>query len=222
MKNKKNQKLAIFETFKTKTTQLTGEATRQRLIITHLAVSQNSASKTRTAISQSIAKKYGISWKNIYSGVFRDLDEVLIPLHLVEEAGRLPLKRGPKALQEAGIPYYVLTEKGLVIALSLNEIQEREKILVEFFETSKTVEKEFSEILQKLAKIAPRFTYSLFEKYSKAYCQEKITELLPFSISNLKKITDDSLGIQIELIEAISKVSNSEKEKINQFLKSIS
>ena len=222
MKSKTEQKLSIFETFKTKTTQLTGEATRQRLIIAHLALSQNTASKTRTAISQNIAKKNGIAWKNIYSGVFRDLDEVLIPLRLVEEAGRLPLKRGPKALQETGIPYYELTEGGLIIALSLNEIEEREKILEAFFDKSKSVEKGLREILRKLAKIAPRFSYSIFEKYSKAYTQGKIKDLLPFNISNLKKITDDSLGIQLELIEALSKVSNSEKEKINQFLKSIS
>jgi len=38
-----------------------------------------------------------VLWKNIYSGIFRDLDEVLLPLGIVEEEGRLPLKRGPKA-----------------------------------------------------------------------------------------------------------------------------
>ena len=55
---------------------------------------------TRTAIAQNIAKKNNLLWKNLYSGVFRDLDEILIPLGIVVEAGRLPLKRGPKALQE--------------------------------------------------------------------------------------------------------------------------
>ena len=63
---------------------------------------------TRTAIAQDIAEKNNLLWKNIYSGVFRDLDEVLIPLEIVSEAGRLPLKRGPKALQEKGIPYLSL------------------------------------------------------------------------------------------------------------------
>ena len=44
-----------------------------------------------------------IAWKNIYSGIFRDLDEILLPMEIAEEDGRLPLKRGPKALQEKGI-----------------------------------------------------------------------------------------------------------------------
>ena len=91
-------RLSIFETFKTKTQQLTGEAIRQRHIISHLAREDSSTLMTRTAIAQNIAKKNNLLWKNIYSGVFRDLDEILIPLGIVVEAGRLPLKRGPKAL----------------------------------------------------------------------------------------------------------------------------
>ena len=88
----KKTKLAIFDTFKTNPQKITGEAIRQRAIIRHLAEAANSASKTRTAISQTIAEENNILWKNIYSGVFRDLDEILLPLGIVEEEGRLPLK----------------------------------------------------------------------------------------------------------------------------------
>jgi len=73
---KSNTKLAIFDTFKTKGNDLTGEANRQRAIITILASNANSAEKTRTGISQRMAKKQGSTWKNIYSGIFRDLDEI--------------------------------------------------------------------------------------------------------------------------------------------------
>ena len=96
---KSKTKLAIFDTFKTKGDDLTGEANRQRAIISILGSSANPAEKTRTGISQRIAKKQGIAWKNIYSGIFRDLDEILLPMEIAEEDGRLPLKRGPKALQ---------------------------------------------------------------------------------------------------------------------------
>jgi len=50
-------KLSIFETFKTKREQLTGEAIRQRHIICHLAREESSTLMTRTAIAQNIAKK---------------------------------------------------------------------------------------------------------------------------------------------------------------------
>ena len=218
----KNPHLAIFETFKIKSNELTGEATRQRSIIAHLATTSNSTARTRTGISQRIAKENGIVWKNIYSGIFRDLDEILVPLGLVQEAGRLPLKRGPKALQEKGVPFYELTLEGILVALSLKEIIGREKILKEFFSKAKIEEKEFQEILQKLAAVAPRFTYSLFEKYSKAYCDGKLEKLLPFSISKLKKISDESILIQKEFLDAFTELSKNEKEKASEFLQSIS
>ena len=98
MKGKSKGKLAIFDTFKTKDNDLTGEAKRQRAIITILGSGGNPAERTRTGISQKIAKKQKIAWKNIYSGIFRDLDEILLPMEIAEEDGRLPLKRGPKAV----------------------------------------------------------------------------------------------------------------------------
>ena len=57
MKAKSNTKLAIFDTFKTKGDELTGEANRQRAIITILGSNANPAERTRTGISQRIAKK---------------------------------------------------------------------------------------------------------------------------------------------------------------------
>ena len=222
MKAEKNPKLSIFETFKTKQEKLTGEASRQRSIIAHLSTSTNSAAKTRTAISRRIAEDHGVIWKNIYSGIFRDLDEVLVPLGIVKEGGRLPLKRGPKALQEKGVPFYELTVEGLLIALSLNEISEKENILQQFLSKAKIEEKEFQEGLQKLAKIVPRFTYYLFEKYSKAYCDGKIERLIPFSLANLKKISDESIIIQREFLEAFGILSNKDKEMILNFLRKIS
>jgi len=171
---------------------------------------------------QRIAKEHGIIWKNIYSGIFRDLDEILLPLGLVREAGRLPLKRGPKALQEKGVPFYELTLEGELIALSLNEIVGREEILKEFFSKAKIEEKEFQEILQKFATVVPRFTYSLFEKYSKAYCEGKLEKLLPFSITKLKKITDESILIQKEFLDAFSEFSKKEREEAVNFLQNIS
>ena len=222
MKIVSEPKLSIFETFKTKKEELTGEALRQRSIISHLATATNSAARTRTAISQRIAEENGILWKNIYSGIFRDLDEILIPLGFVQEAGRLPLKRGPKALQEKGVPYYELTQEGMFIALSLNETVGREEILKQFFSQIHIEDKEFQEILQKLSHIVPRFIYSLFEKYSKAFCDGRLEKLLPFSISNLKKISDESILIQREFLETFSNLTKIERKKIVSFLQSIS
>ena len=215
--------LAIFETFKTKKSELTGEAMRQRAIIACLAKAEASSEKTRTSISQHIAKENNVVWKNIYSGIFRDLDEILIPLGLVAEEGRLPLKRGPKALQENGMPYYHLTKKGLLVALSILESGDRSSIMNEFFagEYYDTEEVPVQEMIMKLQKTAPRFTFSLFEKYIKAYCDGKIPDLLPFSISNLKKTSDKESDIEMELLEGFSNMPREDREDTLKFLKEI-
>lgn len=221
MKIKSNTKLAIFDTFKTKGDDLTGEANRQRAIITILGSNVNPAERTRTGISQRIAKKHGIAWKNIYSGIFRDLDEILLPMEIAEEDGRLPLKRGPKALQEKGIPYYHLTKKGILIALSISEIKNREDLLKQFFSQSESSEKEFEKILVNLLQTSPNFTYSIFQKYVKAFCDNKIEELLPFDLSKLRDISDESLAIQKEILLAFSKLSKQEKDDAILFLDKI-
>ena len=217
----KKGKLAIFDTFKTKDNDLTGEAKRQRSIITILGSNVNPAERTRTGISQKIAKKQEITWKNIYSGIFRDLDEILLPMGIAEENGRLPLKRGPKALQEKGIPYYHLTKKGILVGLAINGIDNMSSQLKEFFSEADPKEKEFEKILTKFMTNSPNFTYSIFQKYVKAFCENKINELLPFDLSKLKDISDENLIIQKEVLLAFLKLTNQEKKEAAIFLEKI-
>ena len=214
-------RLAIFDTFKTKRQTITGEASRQRAIIHHLSNATNSASKTRTAISQSIAEENKILWKNIYSGIFRDLDEILIPLGIVEEEGRLPLKRGPKALQQNGMPFYHLTKKGLIVALAIDSISERRRILKGIVNEANGDEKQAFEIMAKLVKIAPHFAFSVFERYVKAYCENKLDDIVPFTVENVSKSADNSAQLQMELLEGFSKLSKSDRDQTIDFLKKI-
>ena len=193
---------------------MTGEAKRQRNIITHLAQENNSASMTRTAIAQHIAEKNGLLWKNIYSGVFRDMDEILIPLNIVVESGRLPLKRGPKALQEKGVPFYKLTRKGILVALSINELENKKSVLDQFLSNVEMREKEFVNAVKILVKVSPKLTYSIFEVYVNGYCDGKLKSLLPFSISEFKTLSENTFSIQTELLEGFQRLSKSNRADI--------
>jgi len=174
---------------------------------------------TRTAIAQSIAEKNGLLWKNIYSGVFRDMDEILIPLDIVTEEGRLPLKRGPKALQETGVPYYKLTIKGLLVALGLSELKDKDGVLQQFLSKSEIKENHFKESIKILAKISPSFAYSIFEKYIRAYCDGKVKDVIPFNIIELKKISYQTFKVQKELLEGFTALSKSDKNAVlNMFM----
>ena len=210
-------KLSIFETFKTKREQPTGEAIRQRHIISHLAKEDNSALTTRTAIAQNIAKKNNLLWKNIYSGLFYAMEECLIPLGIVVEAGRLPLKRGPKALQESGIPYYQLTTKGLLVALSIDDFDQKDSVLDEFLSKAEIKEKEFASVVKTLVKISPKFTYSMFEIYVRAFCEGKLKNLLPFSVSKFQEISNNTFPIQNELLTGFMALPKSKKFDVLKF-----
>jgi hypothetical protein len=217
MLKSQSPKLSIFETFKTKREQLTGEAIRQRHIISHLAREDSSTLTTRTAIAQNIAKKNNLLWKNIYSGVFRDLDEILIPLDIVVEAGRLPLKRGPRALQESGIPYYQLTTKGLLVVLSIDDFDQKDSVLDEFLSKAEIKEKEFASVVKTLVKVSPKFTYSMFEVYVRAFCEGKLNSLLPINVSKFQEISDNAFAIQNELLTGFTTLPKSKKSDILKF-----
>ncbi|MDE1861324.1 MAG: hypothetical protein KGI33_00265 [Thaumarchaeota archaeon] len=214
-------RLSVFQTFKTKSREFTGEAMRQRGIIMHLAIETLPTKKTRTAIAHRLAEKNGTTWQNIYSGIFRDLDEILLPLEIVEESGRLPIKRGPKALQEQGVPYYRLTEGGLLVAASLSEMgRERLSIMSEFFEkSSSSKDKDLRNSVLTLLRVAPNFVSSLLRKYVESYSEGRIDSLVPFDSEGIKRALDESLAVQRELLEGFSSLSPAEKEPIINLLK---
>jgi len=173
---------------------------------------------TRTGISQNIAEKNKTAWKNVYSGVFRDLDEILIPMGIVEEAGRLPLKRGPKALQEKGIPFYHLTNKGFLVALSIDEVKNKNELLRDFLSTDQMKDKGLEDSIRILLDISPNFVFFIFENYVKAHCDGKIKELLPFEILQLKQILGKNFGIQREMLEGFVSLSTSHRKNILSLL----
>lgn len=218
-----NPQLSVFQTFKTKSKELTGEAIRQRGIVMHLALETIPTRKTRTAIAHKLAERNGTTWQNIYSGIFRDLDEILLPLKIVEEAGRLPIKRGPKALQEEGVPYYQLTEGGLLVAASLEEMEnERTKIIEHFFEkNSNSKDKDFKKSMLLLLNVAPIFVSSILRKYVEAYSIGKIDNLIPFDANSVRDALDEAIIIQRELLEGFVSLANSDREPVINFLKSV-
>jgi hypothetical protein len=198
--------IAIFDTFKTRKDRFTGEARRQRGIIAHLAIEESPEFRTRTSIAHVIAKKHGILWQNIYSGIFRDLDEALIPAGVIREGGRLPLRRGPRALQLEGVPFYELTETGLLVASSIEEIgKERVKILERYLGSllaKNSTETAIITGLLLLIKTAPRFAFKIVNEYIYAYSSGLIDNITPLDIEKLRTIISEQVGIEKELIEA--------------------
>jgi hypothetical protein len=222
----KKAHIAIFDTFKTKKNKFTGEAKRQRGIITHLALEKNPELKTRTSIAHAIAKNNGILWQNIYSGIFKDLDEALIPSGVVKEGGRLPLRRGPKALQLEGVPFYELTETGILVASSIEELGNiRMKILESYFETM-NINASGNDVMRKsillLLKTIPSFMIKIISTYIYAYTNGEIDALTPITIEKFRSVLKEQVFVEKEFIESYDSLSQNQKELLKDFFKIIS
>ncbi len=232
---KRGNHIAIFDTFKTHHAKSTREAKRQRGIIAHIAIEKDPKGKTRTSIAHILAKKYDIAWQNIYSAIFKDLDEVLLPAQVVKEGGRLPIKRGPKALQMEGIPYYELTHIGLIIASTIEEtgdIRLRMKLLESYISNStfngmdNNVNNGNSATINDgillLSRYAPSFILKIINEYIIAYNHGEIEKLDKLDGEKLKQIMSKQITIERELVEACMMLSNDKRELIRNFIKIIS
>jgi len=219
MKGKKNN-IAIFNTFKTRRNNFTGEAKRQRGILAHLATEQSPELRTRTSIAHFIAKKHGILWQNIYSGIFRVLDEVLIPAGVVKEGGRLPLRRGPRALQLEGVPFYELTEAGLVVASSIEEVGNRLELLKSYIASMSYTNKDESIMIQGLLlliDIAPSFISKIINEYIYAYTTGLIQSITPIDMKKFQNAISNKISIERELLEAFANSQPEEQRVIRNF-----
>jgi hypothetical protein len=225
LKQKKTH-IAIFDTFKTKKNKFTGEAKRQRGIITHLILEKNPELRTRTSIAHAIAKNNGILWQNIYSGIFKDLDEVLIPSGVVKEGGRLPLRRGPKALQLEGVPFYELTETGILVASSIEELGNfRMKVLESYFDTM-NINASGNDVMKKsillLLKTIPSFVIKIISAYVYAYTIGEIDTITPITIENFRSVLKEQISIEREFIESYDVLSQNQKMLLKDFFKMMS
>jgi len=215
--------IAIFDTFKTRKNKFTGEAKRQRGIIAHLATEQSPELRTRTSIAHAIAKQHGILWQNIYSGIFRDLDEVLIPAGVVKEGGRLPLRRGPKALQLEGVPFYELTDTGMLVASSIEELGDRRTKLLQSYISSLAAGDQNAKIMKEgmlfLIQAAPSFVAKIINEYIYAYSTGAIDSIAPLDAKKLRSVIAKEITVEKELVESFISMQQDQKDLVRNFFK---
>ena len=224
MKDEKTT-IAIFDTFKTRRNKFTGEAKRQRGIIAHLATEQSPDLRTRTSIAHAIAKQHGILWQNIYSGIFRDLDEVLIPAGVVKEGGRLPLRRGPKALQLEGVPFYELTDTGMLVASSIEELGNKKmEILANYISSipgGDPASKAMKEGMLYLIQASPSFVSKIINEYIYSYSTGAIDSIAPMDAKKLRSVISQHVVVEKELVEAVISMKDSQRDLVSNFFKTL-
>lgn len=205
-------KVSLLDNIKNNKKELSNEGKRQREILLYLALEHDPESRTRIAIAHALAERFNTRWQNIYSSVFRDIDEVLIPSGIVKEQGRLPPKRGPKALQHEGVPYYALTQAGMLIAACLSDLPNEEilKWCINSMEQEKLREG-FSLLLD----IAPLLVLRLLKEYVTYY---DISMLTPITMDKVRGALAGSIRSELELLDAFMSLSKEERSYLFNFL----
>jgi hypothetical protein len=179
--------------------------------------------RTRTSIAHAIAKKHGILWQNIYSGIFRDLDEVLIPSGVVKEGGRLPLRRGPRALQLEGVPFYNLTEAGLLVASSIEELGDKRMKMLESYISLLPVKDSNDKIMRDgmllLIAVAPSFVSKIINEYIHAYSIGLIDRIVPLEVKKMRSIIAEHIAVERQLVDSFTRLHSDQKDLVVNFFK---
>ena len=212
---------------RTKHGSLTGEAKRQRAILAALALHQRPADRTRTSIAKAIAGGGGTRWKNMYSGVFNDVVGSLMPQGLIEEEGRLPYGRGPKAVQKAGIPYYRLTRLGRLACLALDTVPDKGALLGGLAaDAGGDAEKKALGAAAIIAQFSSEFVSLLFGQQARAYSEGSAQSLVPGAGAGSgggEGVSKDGLAQVIaRFISGLDGLPVREKETVLAFLRGIS
>ena len=199
-------KISLFDTFKL-TDQLTCKAKRQRKIIKIIGTVKIPEQRTKVEISKKISVKNKQSWKNTYSGVYEDIEKIFLPQKVIEEEGRIPLKRGPRLLQNEGTGYYKLTKTGELLLFCI----ENTKTKIDF--TEFTYEHDLGEKLNLLYQISPSLCFLLLEKYVSIRCIKR-EDIAPITLESIKKITEFTLNCDMGFIKSILSCSKDDQKKI--------
>ena len=207
-----NHHLAIFDKFKTKD-ELTGKAKRQRQIIQILYLGDNSQN-TKVEIARKIIDKKNKMWRNTYSGVYEDIEKVFLPHNIIREKGRVPVRRGPRLLQESGTAFYELTKNGLLLLYCINE----GKVKLDF--TKFVSDHKLGEIFNRISEINPTLCFLILKKYV-VICYKKKLKMLPLTSQNLNKVYKTNLEFNLEVIESVLSSNADEQRVMLEFLRQI-
>lgn len=206
-------RLSIFERLRTRPGELSAKAVRQRAVIQMLAERANPQDRTRTGLAKSLASSTGSKWQTVYPAVFGDMEKIMVPLGIIREEGRLPLRRGPRMMQERGSPYYSLTQEGMVVALAIRDVQGRDDIAGRIEEMGP-----HGGTLRSLAKSSPGLVQYIMERYVEAWCRDG-SSLLPLDLGRIRN--DGQLSMCRDLLEAYGGMDETAREGVAALLSDV-
>lgn len=147
----------------------------------------------------------------------------MIPAGVVKEGGRLPLRRGPKALQLEGVPFYELTDAGMLVASAVEELGDKRMKLLQSYLSSLPAGDAGSRTMKEgmlfLISATPSFVSKVISEYIYAYSTGAIDSIAPLDAKKLKSVIAEQITVEKELVEAFIGMQADDKDLVRNFFK---
>jgi hypothetical protein len=153
-------------------------------------MAQQMPSITKRVLAKQMAKKFNMSLSNAYNHIYIELSDSLIPSGIIEQDGIVPATRGPRIFQTDGIPCFRLSEIGVLVACSLDEVDVERRALLfrEYVNSSKLLNQQQDSRKDELLfhlQTYPEFTLELLKHGVLQYLKGKLDH--PLSVLPSRK-----------------------------------
>jgi hypothetical protein len=122
-----------------------------------------------------------------------------------------------------GIPFYELTETGVLVASSIEELGDsRMKIIKDYFNNidgSTSGDDLLKKTVLLLLQTIPSFLIKIINAYIHDYSTDKIDNIHPVTLEKLRTVLKDQISIERELIETYDALFEDQKLLLKDFIK---
>jgi hypothetical protein len=125
-----------------------------------------------------------------------------------------------------GIPFYELTETGILVASSIEDLGNSRMKIIETYFTNINDSASVNDVLKKsillLLQTIPSFVIKIVDAYIYAYSTNKIDNIHPVTLDKLRAVLKDQISIEREFIETYDALFQNQKTLLKDFIRIIS
>ena len=121
------------------------------------------------------------------------------------------------------MPFYELTDTGILVASSIEELSDNRMHLLRSYIASLAASDSDSKIMKEsllfLILVATAFVSKIINEYIYAYSTGTIDSIVPLDIKKLRSVISKQIIVEKELVEAVITMQQDQRELVTNFFK---
>jgi hypothetical protein len=121
------------------------------------------------------------------------------------------------------VPFYELTDTGILVASSIEELSDYRMKLLRSYISSLSAGDSDSKIMKEsmlfLILVAPSFVSKIINEYIYAYSTGEIDSIAPLDIKKMRSVIVKRISVEKELVEAVMTMQQDQRELVTSFFK---